>query len=186
MSIEPIHPLNPPDPPEPEPTYPMVGGRSPPIEPDPFGSADGIPPQKPEPPYPTIKSIISNEIERFSDKELLEIHQIWRYFLIFYKDLLEIHQIGQDLIKIYSRFDRSSQISTKSRPIRWKIGTGGKISQPAGKLETESTPTQNPTNPYRMIRPLKWVGFDFDFYPPEKFGSGLGQAQTWPVNTPNY
>ena len=35
-----------------------------------------------------------------------------------------------------------------------------------------------------MIRPLKRVGFSFDFYPPEKFESGPGQAQTRPVDTP--
>ena len=176
MSTEPIHPLNPPDPLEPEPTNSTVGGKSPPTEPNPFGSADGFPPQKPEPSNPTIKSIISNKIERFSNKELLEIHQIWRYFLFFDEDLLEIHQIQRDLVKIYSRFDRSSQISAKSRPIRWKIGIGGKISQPAAKLETKPIPTRNPTNLNRMIWPLKRVGFGFDFYPPEKFGSGPDQA----------
>ena len=98
MSTKLVHPLNSPDPPEPEPpppdpTNPTVGGGLPPTEPDPFGSAYGFPPQKPEPPDPTIKSTKSGEIERFSDKELLEIHQIQRYLLFSDEDLLEIHQI---------------------------------------------------------------------------------------------
>ena len=192
MSTEPVHLLNPLDSPEPElpppePTNPTVGSRSPPIELDPFGSAGGFPPQKPEPPDPTIKSTKSDEIERFSDKELLEIHQIRRYFLFSDEDLLEIHQIQRDLIKIYSRFDKSSQISSRSRPIRWNIGTGGEISVSTTKPETKPTPTRNPTDLNQMIRPLKQFGFgfdfNFDFYPPEKFGLGPGQAQTWPSPT---
>ena len=39
-------------------------------------------------------------------------------------------------------------------------------------------------DPNRMIWPLKRVGFGFDFHPPEKFGSSLGQSQTRPVDTP--
>ena len=35
-----------------------------------------------------------------------------------------------------------------------------------------------------MTRPLKRVGFGFEFYPLEKFGLGPGQAQTRPVDTP--
>ena len=157
VSTKPIHPFNPPDLPEPEPTNPTVGGGSPPSELDPFGSASGFPPQKPEPPDPTIKSTKSGEIERFSDKELLEIHQI-----------------RQDLVKIYSRFDRFSQILARSRPIRRNISTNGEISEPAAKPEIEPTPTRNPTDLNRMTRPLKRVGLGFDYYPPEKFGSGSG------------
>nr|POE92469.1 hypothetical protein CFP56_59186 [Quercus suber] len=51
-----------------------VAGRLPPTEPNPFGLAGGFPPQKPEPPDLTIKSTKSGEIQRFSDKKLLEIH----------------------------------------------------------------------------------------------------------------
>ena len=80
---------------------------------------------KPEPPYPTIKATKSGKIESFSEKKLLEIHQIRRYFLFSDEDLLEIHQIRRDLFKIYSRFDRPSQISAISRPIPRNIGTGG-------------------------------------------------------------
>ena len=122
MSTKPIHPLNLPDPPKPEPpppepTTPTVSGGLPPTEPDPFRAAGGFPPQNPEPPDPTIKATKSGKIESFSDKELLEIHQIRRYFLFSDEDLLEIHQIRRDLVKIYSRFDRSSQISAISRSI---------------------------------------------------------------------
>ena len=73
------NPTNPSDPPETEPqplelTNLTVGGGFPTIEPDTFGSVNGFPPQKLEPPNPTIKATKSGEIESFSDKELLEIH----------------------------------------------------------------------------------------------------------------
>ena len=183
MSTEPVHPLNLPDlpelePPPLEPTTLTVGGGSPLTELDPFGSAGGFPPQKPKPPDPTIKATKSGEIERFSDKELLEIHQIQRHFLFSDEDLLEIQQIWRDLVKIYSRFDRSSQILARSRPIWWNIGTDGEISKPTVKPETEPTLTRNPTDSNRMTRPLKRADFGFNFYLPEKFGLGLGQAQT--------
>ena len=206
MSTEPVHPLNLPDLPELElpplePTTPTVGGGSPLTEPDPFGSAGGFPPQKPKPPDPTIKATKSGEIERFFDKELLEIHQIQRHFLFSDEDLLEIHQIRRyflfsdedlleiqqfwrDLVKIYSRFDRSSQISARSRPIQWNISTGDEISEPTMKPEIKPTPTWNLTDSNRMIRQLKWVDFGFDFYLHEKIGSSPGQAQTRPVDTP--
>ena len=79
VSRQPGDPLKPPDPPEtdrppPELINPTVVDESPPTEPDPFGSAGGFPPQKPEQPDPTIKSTKSGEIQRFFDKELLEIH----------------------------------------------------------------------------------------------------------------
>ena len=108
---------------------------------------------------PTIKATKSGEIESFSDE-----------------DLLEIHQIRQDLIKIYSRFTRSSQISARSRPIWRNIGNGCEISKPTTKSKTEPTPTWNPTDPNQVIWQLKRVGFGFDFYPLEKVGSGPSQA----------
>ena len=79
VSIELGHPFNLSDPPEtelppPELTNLMVGGGSPPTKPDPFGSTSRFPPQKPKPPDPIIKSTKYGEIQRFSDKELLEIH----------------------------------------------------------------------------------------------------------------
>ena len=79
VSTEPVHPLNPSDPletepPPPESTNPIVGSRLPPIEPDPFGSVGKFPPKNPKPLNPTIKSKKSGEIQRFSDKDLLEIH----------------------------------------------------------------------------------------------------------------
>ena len=79
MSTQLGDPLNPPDlleteQPPPELINPTVAGGLPPIGLDPFGSASGILPQKPKPPDPTIKSTKSGEIQRFSDKELLEIH----------------------------------------------------------------------------------------------------------------
>ena len=93
----PHHPTNPPDPPEmppPEPTNLMVDSGSPRIEPEPFGLVGGFPPQKPEPPNPTIKSKhpatfksipTKNDKYRrifcFSDEVLLEIHQIQQYFI---------------------------------------------------------------------------------------------------------
>ena len=60
-------PLNPPDSletdqPPPELINPTVAGGLPPTGLDPFGSASGILPQKPEPPDPTIKSTKSGEI----------------------------------------------------------------------------------------------------------------------------
>ena len=191
MSTEPVHPLIRPDqpepkPPPPEPTTPTVSSGLPPTKPNPFGSAGGFPPQKPEPPDPTIKATKSGEIKSFSDKELLEIHHIRWYFLFSDKDLLEIHQIRWDLVKIYSKFDRSSQILTKSKPIRRNIGTGGEISEPGAKPETEPTPTRNPMDPNWVIRQLKRVSFGFDFYPPKKFGLVPGQEQTRPMDTPNF
>ena len=59
VSTGPHHSTNPPDQPKidrppPEPTNPTVSGGSPPIKPEPFGSVDGFPSQKPEPPDPTI------------------------------------------------------------------------------------------------------------------------------------
>ena len=41
-------------------------------------------------------------------------------------------------------------------------------------------------DPNQTTRPLIRVGFGSDFNPPEKFGSVPGQAQTRPVDTPNY
>ena len=72
-------PLNLPNPletdwPPPEPINLTVSSTLPPTRPDPFGSASRFPPQKPEPPYLTIKSTKSSKIQRFSDKELFEIH----------------------------------------------------------------------------------------------------------------
>ena len=95
MSTEPVHLLNLPEP-EPPPlklTNPTVGGGSPPTEPDPFESTGGFPPQKPEPPNSTIKSTKSGEIERFSDKELLEIHCNPPDPVRSRQDLLQIRQI---------------------------------------------------------------------------------------------
>ena len=86
---------------------------------------------KPEPPDPTIKSTKSGEIERFSDKELLEIHQIRRYFLFSDEDLLEIHQIRRDPVrstpdltdpaKYWPDLDRSGEISAPAAKYRnWR------------------------------------------------------------------
>ena len=142
MSTEPVYPLNLPDPPKPEPpplelTNPTVGGGSPPTEPDPFGSTGGFPPQKPEPPNSTIKSTKSDEIERFSDKELLEIHQI-----------------RSDLAKIYSRFDRFSQILARSRPIWPNIGTGGETQN-----RTDTKPKPNGLEPDDLTIKTGWFRF---------------------------
>ena len=84
VSKGPHHSTNPPDPPEterpsPEPTNPMVGGGSPPTEPEPFGSVGGFPPQKLEPPDSTITSTTSSDIQRFSNKKW----QIPAIFLLF-------------------------------------------------------------------------------------------------------
>ena len=62
------------DQPPPEPINLIVSSTLPPTRPDPFGSASRFPPQKPEPPDPTTKSTKSGKIQRFLDKELLEIH----------------------------------------------------------------------------------------------------------------
>ena len=65
--------------PPPEPTNPTVGDGSPSTKPDTLGSVGGFPPQKPEPPDPTIKSTKSSNIQRFFDKNL----QILTIFLLF-------------------------------------------------------------------------------------------------------
>ena len=163
-------------------------------EPDPFGSTGGFPPQKPKPPDLFIKATKSDEIERFFDKELLEnhqiqwyflfsdedlleIHQIRQYFLFSDEDLLEIHQIRRDLIKIYSRLDRSSQISARSRPIRQNIGTG------------DETRNQTDTNPkpdgYKSDdSTIKTGQFQFRFLPTQKirveFESGINPTRGHP------
>ena len=67
------------EPPPPELTNPIVGGGSPPTELDTFGSVGRFPPQKPNPPDPTIKSTKFGDIQRFSDKNL----QISAIFLLF-------------------------------------------------------------------------------------------------------
>ena len=136
-----------PEPPPPEPTnLMMISGGSPPTELDPFRSASGFPPQKPKPLDSTIKSTKSGKIQRFSDKELLEIHcnpPDPAIFFIFQRratwnphDLARSHQ---DLLQIRWIWPNIGQISTdtviyrhrwqnpklnRHQPETWRIRTG--------------------------------------------------------------
>jgi len=97
------NPTNSSDPPETEPqplelTNPTVGGGSPTIEPDTFGSISGFPPQKLEPPDPTIKSTKSGDIQMFSNK------------------FTNIGNIFAFPTKSYLKSTRSSKISLRSSP----------------------------------------------------------------------
>ena len=99
---------------------------------------------------PTIKATKSGEIESFS-----------------VEDLLEIHQIRQDLIKIYSRFTRSSQISARSRPIWRNIGNGCEISKPTTKSNRTDT-NLKPDRPKPSDLTIKTSRFRFQFLPTRK------------------
>ena len=119
-----------------------------------------------------MKSAKSGKIQRFFGKELLEIHcnpPDPTIFLIFCR---RATWNPPDL----ARSSPDSMDLARSWPIWRNIGIG---------FKTRNRLTTYPklTDLNRMIRPLIWVGFGFDFHPPKKFRLGLGQAQTWPSLT---
>ena len=124
------NPTNSSDPPETEPqplelTNPTVGDGSPTIEPDTFGSVSGFPPQKLEPPDPTIKSTKSGNIQMFSNK------------------FTNTGDIFAFPTKSYLKSTRSSKISSRSSPdsmdpakYQPDLDRSVKISAPAAKPKT--------------------------------------------------
>ena len=85
-----------------------------------------------------------------------------------------IHQIRSDLVKIYSRFDRFSQILARSRPIRPNIGTSGET-----RNRTDTNP--KPNGPELDDPTIKTCWFQFWFLPTRKIrvGQWVSSPKTW-------
>ena len=125
---------------------------SPSTEPDTFWLVGEFPHQKPELPYPIIKSKKFGDIQRFSNKNLQKptIFEIFRQRITWNpSDPTRSHQdlvkIQLDLVEIWPNLDRFNQISARSQRIRPNIITNDK---------TRNRPIQPETwrDPNRMIR----------------------------------
>ena len=199
VSTQPNDPLNLPetDRPPPEPINPIVAGGSPPTGPDPFGSIGEFPPQKPKPPDPTIKSKNSDKIQRFSNKELLEIHYNPSNLTIFFifrrratwnpPNPMRSDEISSrsspdstDSAKYQPDLDWSSEISASATKYRHQLQNP----KPTNNLpETDGLEPDDPT--------IKTGRFRFWFSPTRKLRSGRVQVghkadPVRPVDTPTH